>query len=1007
MDYFVGVPTRPRKEIRRTKSAVVASDKKLSVTEMLRSRSVDTPSTAPEPTPGPAPARENQYLPLDLRGIVESSMVVEKRTTRYLHIGPRGDAKTPLPTKTRLVLLTVESATVERQRALLFDLHSLSLANNISAVFAAVEWPAAAADKALLSREMGIVVALGTVRKVVRALGCSGVAALICFDRSARDVCNAVALTYTKLAQKLILDSPVQDEQLREKLSESGLSFVHIDPVAPASSRATPGSLADSYAKTVFEHIFGDAKRKKVERKRRKSKVKKVRRASGTPGKGGKKRRRKKKANNGVDLVFPDPNEPPVPFPAAEEPASEEQRQKWRDAWRAFRSKQCRGGTNTELAAAPVRTPSPATAAIKDLSRDNFGAPGDASGSGPSSAEEPKSEDVAIRPLAESDDDPDTDDFTTDAFERTGGSASEVPELDLGGTGLANLDDLTVQQLESSRGGPGGMVNAAVASNGSGEQRQGTRRRSSPSDFSSPAHRRTVSSDSQGVFDLKVDSMLQHIPFRGTPHVLSPQAQRGRTVSETDNGSRLFEPRADAAGAREPEPLFLTAVDESASRASSGGAGALDKGGDSAAESQDESGTFVVKARQKRSVGTARGDDRTNASSPPGTFVAGDYNTFIDRRGGGGSTVGSGGSAMGTFRVRSREDHTEISFGGGADSAAGTFVAKVDMDAKKSIDGSRVVRDVEVSKSTINWLKVAQAGEAPDTPRYSVLKQLGTGSFGTAYLARYDGPDSKGASDLWVIKKIKVRTLREVNETLVEANNLSLLSGRPHICEFKEAFFESPTGDSADSLAGAMQGNLLFCIVMEYCSAGTIADAIQRYESAAAAANDAKAPSSDAKTVASLRPDLNQVVRWVREIATALMVMHGVRMLHRDLKPSNVFLAQDRTIKVGDFGISKALHHQSTTKSFVGTKLYMAPEVFRHRGYGSACDIWGLGCIFFELLSMQSLDRRILPDLEEEVGKLTGIPEPVLKLLKATLNTDPAKRPSAQQIVDACDKILE
>lgn len=47
----------------------------------------------------------------------------------------------------------------------------------------------------------------------------------------------------------------------------------------------------------------------------------------------------------------------------------------------------------------------------------------------------------------------------------------------------------------------------------------------------------------------------------------------------------------------------------------------------------------------------------------------------------------------------------------------------------------------------------------------------------------------------------------------------------------------------------------------------------------------------------------------------------------RDLKTANIFLTQDGTIKVGDFGISKMLNTRSQAQTVVGTPYYLSPEI--------------------------------------------------------------------------------
>ena len=93
---------------------------------------------------------------------------------------------------------------------------------------------------------------------------------------------------------------------------------------------------------------------------------------------------------------------------------------------------------------------------------------------------------------------------------------------------------------------------------------------------------------------------------------------------------------------------------------------------------------------------------------------------------------------------------------------------------------------------------------------------------------------------------------------------------------------------------------------------------------------------------------------WFVQMALALQYLHTRRILHRDLKTANVFLTRAGIVKLGDFGVSRVLSATSElAKTFVGTPYYLSPELLQNEPYGAATDVWALGVIFFEMVSLR------------------------------------------------------
>ncbi|KAI0368360.1 kinase-like protein [Pilatotrama ljubarskyi] len=131
------------------------------------------------------------------------------------------------------------------------------------------------------------------------------------------------------------------------------------------------------------------------------------------------------------------------------------------------------------------------------------------------------------------------------------------------------------------------------------------------------------------------------------------------------------------------------------------------------------------------------------------------------------------------------------------------------------------------------------------------------------------------------------------------------------------------------------------------------------------------------------------------------------QILHRDLKPDNVFLDESNTVKLGDFGLSKALAYASFANTYVGTPYYMSPELMQEKAYDSKSDIWSLGCLIYELCALKPPFHEAKTHAELSIlirnGRIPPLPKgysPALtSVIKSMLNLNPAMRPSASQLL--------
>lgn len=81
---------------------------------------------------------------------------------------------------------------------------------------------------------------------------------------------------------------------------------------------------------------------------------------------------------------------------------------------------------------------------------------------------------------------------------------------------------------------------------------------------------------------------------------------------------------------------------------------------------------------------------------------------------------------------------------------------------------------------------------------------------------------------------------------------------------------------------------------------------------------------------------------------------------------------------LGDFGISRQLEHASQLAStWVGTPLYMSPEVLEGREYGRPNDVWSVGCVMVEIMAQRcAFHAASLEDLRRRVAALSHEPVP-------------------------------
>ncbi|XP_039209220.1 serine/threonine-protein kinase Nek3 isoform X2 [Crotalus tigris] len=196
---------------------------------------------------------------------------------------------------------------------------------------------------------------------------------------------------------------------------------------------------------------------------------------------------------------------------------------------------------------------------------------------------------------------------------------------------------------------------------------------------------------------------------------------------------------------------------------------------------------------------------------------------------------------------------------------------------------------------------------------YSVLMELGEGSFGRVLLVQH-----KSTRQKYAMKEIRLpKSVSNIEKSWNESIILAKLN-HPNIVMYANSF-------EAD-------GHLH--IVMEYCDGGDLLQKIKLQKG-------------------KLFPE-DTILKWFAQMCLGINHIHEKRILHRDIKSKNVFLTQNGKIKLGDFGSAVLLKSpMAFACSYVGTPYYVPPEIWENVPYNNKSDIWSLGCVLYELCTLK------------------------------------------------------
>jgi renal tumor antigen len=95
-----------------------------------------------------------------------------------------------------------------------------------------------------------------------------------------------------------------------------------------------------------------------------------------------------------------------------------------------------------------------------------------------------------------------------------------------------------------------------------------------------------------------------------------------------------------------------------------------------------------------------------------------------------------------------------------------------------------------------------------------------------------------------------------------------------------------------------------------------------------------------------------KIKNYIYQLLKSIDHMHSNGIFHRDIKPENVLLIEDN-LKLADFGSCRGIHSKQPFTEYISTRWYRSPECLLTDGYYNyKMDIWGVGCVFFEVSAL-------------------------------------------------------
>jgi len=256
-----------------------------------------------------------------------------------------------------------------------------------------------------------------------------------------------------------------------------------------------------------------------------------------------------------------------------------------------------------------------------------------------------------------------------------------------------------------------------------------------------------------------------------------------------------------------------------------------------------------------------------------------------------------------------------------------------------------------------------------DPEEVSFEEEVGDGSYGTVYQARWNGKDCA------------VKVMDEKNIFDFE-DELTILK------KFKKSQIANVV-----ELIGSFKSHPIYCIMLEYMPGGDLYDLIHE----------------------------KKILPWkarytiMSDICNGIASMHKLNILHRDIKSENILLTADLHAKLCDFNSSATCRQARRESIPIGTLETMAPEVQRRKPSSKKSDMYSVGMTFWEIVTRRDMFDAVGTPRKRKILRLkeTGEPEVIPEwcpksmaaLIRKCWKVSPAERPTAKEALVQVKKL--